>query len=112
MRSNDNDDLHGHLEAQSTLRDNLERLACSNPAIAIITGLIILSLSPTNGFEKRYTRQVDGFGHIGKAVDMALADGLDDSAVIGLRLPPSALADDPQLHVEKCRIMLVRLARK
>jgi len=89
------------------LNDNLDRLSSSNPAVPIITGLVILSLSPTNGFENRYSRQVDGFGHIGRAVDMALADGLDDNALIGLRQPPSELAHEPALHLLKCKVMLV-----
>jgi hypothetical protein len=107
MRSNDEEDLQGHLRAQSVLKDNLERLTSSNPAIPIIIGLVILSLTPTNGFEKRYARHVDGYGHIGKALDMALADGLDDSAVLGLRQPPNNLMKDPSLHEARCKIMLV-----
>lgn len=107
MRSNNPEDHNGHLRAQSILNDNLDRLSSSNPAVPIITGLVILSLSPTNGFENRYSRQVDGFGHIGRAVDMALADGLDDNALIGLRQPPSELAHEPALHLLKCKVMLV-----
>jgi hypothetical protein len=107
MRSNNQEDRNGHLSAQSILNDNLDRLSSSNPAIPIITGLVVLSLSPTSGFENRYSRQVDGFGYIGRAVDMALADGLDDNALIGLRQPPSDLAHEPSLHLLKCKIMLV-----
>jgi len=107
MRSNNQEDHDGHLNAQSILNDNLDRLPSSNPAIPIIAGLVVLSLSPTNGFENRYSRQVDGSGYVGRAVDMALADGLDDNAIIGLRQPSSDLAHEPSLHLLKCKVMLV-----
>jgi hypothetical protein len=107
MRSNDKEDLEGHLRSQSVLKDNLDRLSSSNPALPIITGLVVLSLTPTSGFEERYTRQVDGWGHISKAVDVALADGLDDNAVIGLRHPYSDLVNEPGLRLVKNKTMLV-----
>jgi hypothetical protein len=101
------EDLAGHRRGQSILKDNLIRLSSSNPALPIITGLVILSLTPTSGFEDRYTRQVDGWGHISKAVDMALADGLDDNAVIGLRQPYSELVNNPGLRLVKHKTILV-----
>jgi len=107
MRSNDDGNLQGHLKAQSILKGNLDRLTSSNPALPIMLGLVVLSLTPTNGFEQRYARQVDGFGHVGKAVDMALADGLDDNAVVGLRQPASDLATQPWLYQVKAKLMLV-----
>jgi len=106
-RSNDKEDLAGHLKAEAVLKDNLNRLSSSNPALPIITGLVILSLTPTSGFEERYTRQVDGWGHISKAVELALADGLDDNAVIGLRQPYSDLVNNPGLRLVKLKTMLV-----
>lgn len=107
MREGGDDDLSGHQNAQAILDDNLVRLHACNPATAIMGGLAILSLAPTNGFEKRYVRKVDGGCHIQRAMDMALAHGLDDAPIAAQRQTMADLSSEPWLQPLRIRTLLV-----
>jgi len=66
---------------QALLRHNLNCLEGRNPSPSVMLGLLVLSMSPLDPSQARFARQMDGRGHIGRAVTMAHAYGLDDFPV-------------------------------
>lgn len=106
-RGGGNEDLAGHRDAQEVLDSNLARLNASNPSTSIVAGLAILSLSPTNGFEKRYIRKVDGGVYAEHAVSVALAHGLDDATSALQRASMADIASTPWLQEIKNKTLLV-----
>lgn len=106
-RQGGEDDFDGHRNAQAILDDNLARLYACNPSVSIMAGMAFLSLSPTNGFERRYVRKVDGGCYIQRAIAMALAHGLDDAAIAAQRQTMADLSSQPWLQQLRVKTLLV-----
>jgi hypothetical protein len=73
---------------------NLACLRQGNPSIAIIQGLLILSLRPLSDYEQRLPRKPDEGEYISRAISMAMAFGLDDAPRRALRVRTSDLQSD------------------
>lgn len=65
----------------SLLSHNLAQIPCANPTLSIILGLLILSLRPLKTGDLRFARKMDEEGFIGRAMEFAVAYGLEDSAL-------------------------------
>lgn len=73
------EDASAHGKRDQMLQVNLGLLASANPCLGTLTGLLILSLCPANGFEARFARAFDHHGALSRASAIGHALGLQDA---------------------------------
>jgi hypothetical protein len=97
-RSSSDEDLAAHT-----------RLLSSIPSPSLVIGLLIASLSPLSGFEKRFQRNVDSGQMIGRAEVFAHAMGLDNVVSRAMQETQGDLVSAPWLRPLLDKLALVRM---
>jgi hypothetical protein len=108
-RSSSDEDLAAHTRLLSVIQENMTALESSNPSPSLVIGLLIASLSPLSGFEKRFQRNVDSGQMIGRAEVFAHAMGLDDVVSRAMQETQRDLVSAPWLRPLLDKLALVRM---